>query len=230
MTRLGNTTRSRIGEAMTLKVIGAGLGRTGTLSLKAALEQLGFGPCHHMLELLPRPERHHYWEDAALGRPIVWNNVFEGFSSTVDWPYCNFYRELAEAYPDAKVILTVRNADAWFDSISRTIFPLQEAAAVNPTSPMERASKKMIWDFFHGRLKDREHVISIYEQHNLAVKAAIPPDRLLTFDVREGWEPLCRLLGVPVPGTPFPRLNDADWFKVKAELFAQQAKTGAASA
>jgi hypothetical protein len=93
---------------MTLKVIGAGLGRTGTLSLKAALEALGFGPCHHMMELLPRPERHGYWEDAALGRPVAWDKVFEGFSSTVDWPYCNFYRELSVVYPEAKFILPAR--------------------------------------------------------------------------------------------------------------------------
>jgi hypothetical protein len=209
---------------MTLKVIGAGLGRTGTLSLKTALEELGFGPCHHMMELLPRPERHRYWEDAALQRPVAWDKVFEGFSSTVDWPYCNFYRELAGLYPDAKVILTVREPDAWFDSISRTIFPLQAASAANPSSPLERASKVMIWDFFDGRLEDRDHVIAVYEKHNRAVKAAIPPERLLTFDVREGWAPLCQFLGVPVPAAAFPRVNIADEFKAKAETFARQAK------
>jgi hypothetical protein len=211
---------------MALKVIGAGLGRTGTLSLKAALEDLGLGPCHHMMELLPRPERHRYWEDAALGRAVPWEKVFEGFSSTVDWPYCNFYRELAAAYPDAKVVLSVREPNAWFDSMSRTIFPLQEAAAANPSSPMERASKVMIWDFFGGRLKDREHVVVTYERHNQAVRASIPAARLLTYDVREGWEPLCRFLGAPIPAKEFPRLNDSGDINDNAETFVRQAKGG----
>ena len=211
---------------MALKVIGAGLGRTGTLSLKAALEEVGFGPCHHMMELLPRPERHRYWVDAAFRRPVAWEKVFEGFSSTVDWPYCNFYRELAALYPEAKVNLTVRDPDAWFVSISRTIFPLQAASAANPTSPLERASKVMIWDFFSGRLTDREHVIAAYKRHNSEVEAAIQPERLLTLDVSEGWAPLCSFLKVPVPAHAFPRVNAAEAFASKAEVFAQQAKAG----
>src|SRR5262249_8628114 len=162
------------------------LGRTGTLSLKTALEQLGFGPCHHMLELLPRPERHRYWADAAMGRPVAWDKVFEGFQATVDWPYCNFYRELAAIYPEAKSILSVRDPNAWFDSISRTIFPLSEAVSSNPSSPMEQASKITISDFFDGRLRDRDHVIAVYERHNRQVRETIPPERLLTFEVREG--------------------------------------------
>jgi hypothetical protein len=94
---------------MTLKVIGAGFGRTGTSSLKQALEDLGFGPCHHMTEVIAHPQQVPVWEAAMNGEPVEWEDVFHAYQSAVDWPSAAFYEPLMERYPDARVILTVRD-------------------------------------------------------------------------------------------------------------------------
>ena len=205
------------GEFMSLSVIGAGFGRTGTLSLRLALERLGFGPCYHMLEVFERPEHIQVWQQAADGEPIDWDELFRGYPSAVDWPACTFYRELAARFERAKVILTVRDPERWYDSISATIFqaltrPAPEGDAVlEAHGPM--AQKLILERTFGGRLDDREHVISVFERHNEAVRRAIPPERLLVFEVAEGWEPLCRFLGAPAPQEPFPRVNSKEDFR-----------------
>ncbi|MGI9169631.1 MAG: sulfotransferase family protein [Caulobacteraceae bacterium] len=199
---------------MTLSVIGAGLGRTGTMSLKLALETLGFGPCYHMVEVFKNPDAPALWEAAAdalaAGTPIDWGPIFEGYKATVDWPGATFWRELAEAYPAAKVILTVRDPDAWFASTQATIFRRDYAAA--PTTPFESMLHKVIGAMFDRRMHDRDHAVAVFERHNAQVRAAIAPERLLTFEAAQGWEPLCAFLGVAAPDEPMPRANSTAEF------------------
>ena len=182
---------------MSLSVIGAGYGRTGTMSLKLALEQLGFGPCYHMVEVFKNPKAPQQWLDAALGGPPNWTDVFEGFGATVDWPSASFYRQLAEAYPEAKVILSVRDPQAWFESTQATIFARDPSHA--PDKVWGEMVSRVVNDLFDGRMHDRDHVISVYEKHNAEVQRVIPAERLLVYEASQGWDPLCEFLGVPVP-------------------------------
>lgn len=198
-----------------MKVIGAGFGRTGTMSMQAALEQLGLGPCYHMKEVLKRPSHAAHWRAARRGEPVDWRSFLAGWSSAVDWPACTFYRELLAAFPDARVVLTVREPARWHQSCLDTIynagrFPVRHLAALIPkVNEVFRMADEIIWDgTFQGRFTDRAHALAVYEAHIDAVKRHVPPERLLVFDVREGWGPLCRFLGVPEPDAPFPHLND----------------------
>lgn len=221
---------------MTLRVIGAGFGRTGTLSLKRALETVGFGPCLHMTSVIVDTDRAGPWHEAARrkasGEPIDWPAVIGRHRATVDWPGAFFWDELATAYPEAKVILTIRDPDRWYASAQGTIHGLHRLATASPATAIPfalaqaivpgagqvlRMSEAIIWDgTFGGRFEDRAHAIRVFERHVATVRARISPDRLLVFDVAQGWEPLCAFLGVAVPdGTPFPHLNDTDSFRRK---------------
>jgi hypothetical protein len=198
---------------MSLSVIGAGYGRTGTLSLKGALEQLGFMKCHHMLEVIQDPEQIEGWMAATLGKPVNWDALFEGYQAAVDWPSCHFYRELADYYPDAKVVLTVRDPRDWYDSISNTTLRvIKEGMASDPDRPPNLGSELVVKAAFQGNLDDPDHAVRMFNQHTREVQANIDPDRLLVFDVREGWEPLCAFLDKPVPAGSFPRTNSQDEF------------------
>lgn len=192
---------------MTLQVIGAGLGRTGTLSLKLALEQLGFGPCYHMVEVFKDPAAPDRWSDAADGAPD-WAAIFEGYGATVDWPSASFYGELADAFPDAKVILTERDAEAWYRSTQATIF----AHTPPPGEPFGRMFQKVIGRMFEGGINDHDSVVAAYRRHNAEVRARIPAERLLVYEVAQGWDPLCAFLGVPVPDAPMPKVNSTEEF------------------
>jgi hypothetical protein len=199
-----------------LDVIGVGFGRTGTFSLKAALETLGIGPCHHMLGMLERPEEIPLWRRAAQGRPLDWDVALRGYRSCVDWPGARFWRELAAHYPEAKLILTVRDPQSWYESASATIHRAAMDPSPAPTpviAEMRKMSREVVWDGqFGGRFTDAEHAKRVFIEHNEAVRREIAPDRLLVFEVAEGWEPLCAFLGVAVPDTPFPRSNDQEGF------------------
>lgn len=211
---------------MALHVIGAGFGRTGTSSLKAALETLGFGPCYHMTELLAEPERVRYWELAETGRPADWEGLFEGYRAAVDFPAYRHYRTLAERYPEAKVILTVRDPEAWYRSVRTTTYrasppPLRTAlfALKLPfSSRLRRLLRALnlarsVWrKDFGGRFEDKAYALSVYGAHLEEVQRTIPKERLLVYDVREGWGPLCAFLGVASPSVPFPHLNDRQNF------------------
>jgi Sulfotransferase domain len=215
-----------------LKVIGAGVGRTGTLSLKAALERLGFGPCFHGRHVLDHPDRLPLWHAAAQGGAVDWHQVFAGYASTVDWPGAAYWRELAGTFPDAKIILTVRDADGWYDSVHNTIFRMfgdgppdervTEARRIVPGLDVFTAfHRRMIWDgFFGGRFADRRYAIRVFEEHNAAVLRDAPADRLLTISAGAGWAPLCDFLGTPVPDEPYPHLNDPAqfWTRVAARV------------
>lgn len=193
---------------MTLEIIGSGLGRTGTKSLHSALNRLGFGPTHHMFEVFQQQERIPLWIEAGSGQ-ADWEAIFEGYRSAVDYPTAAFWRELADYYPDAKVIHTVRDPDSWFDSTQETIFRPGgfAATAMEAGGTMADFFKVVIRDF-PGRLNDRAFMTDYFRRHTEAVKAAIAPERLLVYEVREGWGPLCAFLGVAVPDQPFPTQND----------------------
>jgi len=202
---------------MTIKLIGAGFGRTGTTSIKAALEELGFDPCYHMIEVLTDPSQVAIWQAAISGKPVDWSTLFADYQATVDWPGCTFYQELLATYPEAKVLLTVRDPEKWYDSTAKTIYSLPRSSTMRIVKlfvPHFRRfyamNEQLIWQgTFGGRFEDRQHAIAIFQAHIEAVKQTVPADKLLVYDVREGWEPLCKFLGVPVPeGKPFPRLND----------------------
>lgn len=201
---------------MALSVIGAGFGRTGTLSLKTALETLGFGPCYHTLEIVKNPGFEERWYHAALGDAVDWDEVFSGYRATVDWPSAHFYRELADYYPDAKVILTVRDVARWLESAEKTIFPalrrsLSELEATR--QDRGRMARKVVFEqALGGRIDDSVHLTQLFESHIETVKSTIPPERLLVYEVSQGWKPLCAFLDVPVPDAPFPRVNEAKDF------------------
>ena len=182
---------------MTLSVIGAGFGRTGTMSLKAALDQLGFGPCCHGSEERHFAQGSDFWRRVFNGEPVDWDQYFEGYRSTVDSPSCKFYLDIARHYASAKVILTVREPDAWFESYGDTLLPLST----------NRDGQRLFTFLFGCEWDDRDGIIAAYESHNTQVQRSIPADRLLVYDVKQSWNPLCEFLDVPVPDKPFPHSN-----------------------
>lgn len=205
---------------MALAVIGSGFGRTGTKSLKAALETLGLGPCHHMHEIVEHPEQVAYWQAIAAGKPVDWNEVFRGYVSQVDWPGAHVWRELSEAYPQAKVIHTVRPPEVWWASFTKTIGKLMSHYRSLPLPPHIGAILNA-WEDMVGRpvlggdYSDKDACIAAYERHSQAVQDTIPAGRLLVFNVAEGWGPLCGFLGKPVPADTFPHHNlRADFWEV----------------
>lgn len=211
---------------MPLEVIGAGFGRTGTASLKIALETLGYRKCHHMKEVFESLRQIEYWDRASHGEAMNWDEVFQGFKASVDWPSAAYYRQLAETYPDAKVILSVRDPEAWYTSVAETIYPLNHAMPewIARIFPPVRKLKTMIirtvWQgVFDGRFPDRAHAIEVFNRNIEEVKQTIPPERLLVHRATEGWEPLCRFLDKPVPNTPYPRVNEARDLKRMVVVF-----------
>jgi hypothetical protein len=199
-----------------LRVIGAGFGRTGTLSLKHALDELGFGPTYHMEEVFKHPFHIAKWCDYASSGAADWDDLFDGYSSGVDFPVSCAWRELVARYPESKVVLTVRDPDSWWTSTLSTIyrgrdmFPRWMRRVVPLTGRYFDMNEQLVWDgIFGGRFTDRDHAIAVYEQHARDVRTALSPERLLVFNVAEGWGPLCEFLDVAEPLTPFPRLNDA---------------------
>jgi hypothetical protein len=216
---------------MPLKVVGAGFGRTGTLSLKSALERLGVGPCYHMMEVFPRPEHVAMWHRLAFGHPIDWDELFRGFHATVDWPSARWWREIAAHFPDAKVLLSLRDPEAWYKSMSDTIAqPLREPAPDDAPEIVrlqsEMVRKAILLETFDNRFEDKAHAIDVFERHNQEVRDTIDPARLLTFDVREGWEPLCRFLDVAIPDEPFPRLNDTATTQAMIRMMRERTRNG----
>ncbi len=217
---------------MTLKIIGTGLSRTGTMSLKDALEFLTGEPCYHMHELFRNPERLPLWEEAEEKQQTDWDTLFEGYGSAVDLPTTKYYAQLLEKYPDAKFVHTERDADCWYESAAGTIFA--------PALPMIRELRKVLdstngspnWDrlraikfsgqsvreeLFRGQTMDKSSAINIYNEHNKNVKATIPSDQLLLFRIADGWGPLCDFLEVDVPQEPFPHNNKRNSFAESME-------------
>ncbi|MEQ8232306.1 MAG: sulfotransferase [Gammaproteobacteria bacterium] len=189
---------------MTLRVIGAGVGRTGTASLKAALERLLGGRCYHMFEVVERPQDIEPWTRAAHGEMPNWQRFLADFDAAVDWPAAAYWEELAAAFPEAIVLLSHRDPEAWWKSASSTIFPACREAEESPW-------RRMVFDMFAARftadIDDRDAAIAAYEAHNARVRARTPPARLLEWQPGDGWQPLCTALGVPLPDEAFPHTN-----------------------
>ena len=201
---------------MTIQVIGAGFGRTGTKSLKSALEQLGFEKCYLMVEVNEHNHKHE-WLKAHRGQPINWDVLFNGFKATVDWPSCNLWREQLKHFPDAKIILSLRDSASWYESIMNTIYPYSKQSLDSEDPQLHYSGKwafEIIWDrIFDGRLNEREFVIDKFNRHNQSVIEETPSEKLLIFEAQNGWEPLCDFLGVPVPDTHYPHTNTTNQFK-----------------
>ena len=194
------------------------------MSLKVALETLGLDPCYHMTEVLAHPEHTGFWISAWRGEPSDWEGVLGVYEATMDWPACTFYGELMERHPDAKVILSVRDPERWYESVRNTIY---ELSVIVPRHPIYRIgytlvrllvlrgpgnidlADEIIWQgTFDGRFEDEHHAIEVFERHNAEVQQRVPENRLLVYDVKSGWGPLCEFLGVEEPDEPFPRTND----------------------
>jgi hypothetical protein len=203
---------------MPLQVIGAGFPRTGTLSLKSALERLGYGRCHHMREVFDAPRLQRLWEGAFAGEPTDWDDVFRDFGATVDAPACYVFDRLAAHYPQAKVVLTVRDPDKWYDSMRSTILSDGYIDTLMPTSLGPMLMKMLPFAAGQGAGHSgppdlsRVAMSAAHQAHVERVRRTIPPERLLVYRVSEGWEPLCRFLGRPIPDQPFPNINDRESF------------------
>ena len=216
-----------LGKECRVKVIGAGFGRTGTASLQSALEELGFGPCYHMIEVFEHPQHADFWEAAWRREPVDWDGILGGYEATVDWPACTFYEELLQRHPDAKVLLSVRDPEQWYESTRSTIYKLTKLSGRSLFSrislallslfrfgtftirPLQMADEIVLQGTFEGKFEDKRHAIEVFNRHNVEVQRLVPQERLLVYEVKEGWGPLCEFLGVEEPDTPFPRLNDA---------------------
>lgn len=203
---------------MGLKVIGAGFGRTGTLSLKTALEELGFGRCYHMVEILKRPDHMAHWTEIMRTGKADWKRVFRGYQSAVDWPVAAYYRELMAVYPEAKVILTVRDPSSWHRSIMTTFYQARRAFVVRMTGILPvlhqflTAMESSLWQrIFQNKLEDKQHAVKVFKKHIDEVTRFVPAERLLVFEAKQGWEPLCSFLNVPVPvDKPYPHKHKGD--------------------
>jgi hypothetical protein len=209
-----------------MKVIGAGMPRTGTLTQKMALEMLGLGPCYHMVDVLADLDQAPLWEQALDGQ-ARWPEIFDGFQSTVDWPGGYFYRELVEFYPEAKVVLSVREPAAWERSMRQTVWSVRHGESlirllssaqgcVNPQwAGFLNMIDRLLWEgrgTFAAGNDEPAQMIEAMERHNEDVKSSVPPERLLVWNVAEGWGPLCAFLELPVPDVAFPHINDRKEF------------------
>jgi hypothetical protein len=205
---------------MDLKLVGAGIGRTGTLSLKLALEQLLGAPCYHMLEVFEHPEHIAEWQRAFDGDAVDWSRVFEDYIAIVDWPGGGCWRELSAEYPEAVVLLSVReSADAWWRSATATVFAAMQR--VDPTGTNTDPWPTMVRSMmarFTPNWRDEAASKAAYERHNAEVRAEVPAHRLVEWQPGDGWDPLCRALGMAVPDTPFPHANTTDDFKAMMGL------------
>lgn len=205
-----------------LQVIGAGMHRTGSLSVKVALERLGFGPCYHGIEALRRSEHGEHWLAAhEADGAFDWPRIFEGYRAALDWPTAYFWEQLAGAYPDAKILLTDRDPERWWESHLRMFQHAGEFEQELTDEQREWAEESGFWrmrmalaqivtenpETFDGRVLDKEHCLRVFERHYDRVRRTVPAERLLVYRVHEGWEPLCRFLGVDVPDEPFPHVN-----------------------
>jgi len=200
---------------MALKVIGAGFGRTGTRSLKTALEELGFGRCYHMEEVVKNPGHLKHWAEIMEGGQADWESLFQGYQSATDWPVAAYYRDLMAVYPEAKIILTVRDPESWHKSVMNTIYQAGRGFFGRFTSIIPsvhqflNAMEKAIWEgTFQNKLEDKAHALEVFKKHIEEVKRVVPKERLLIFEAKHGWEPLCVFLNVPVPvNKPYPHRN-----------------------
>lgn len=215
-----------------MKVLGVGFGRTGTMSLKQALADLGAGPCFHMIDLIMGENRARdlaYWVRIADGETVDWHEVFDGWESTVDWPAASKWREMAAAFPDTPVLLNVRDFDGWYRSVENTILAVklaarageleQDANREQPAPELWGVIERLIWEGdFQGRFEDRDWVRKMYDDRIEEIRSTIPADRLTIWNLGDGWGPLAAMLGVDPPAHEFPRLHDTNEFRAEFGL------------
>lgn len=215
-----------------MKVIGVGFGRTGTMSLKQALADLGAGPCFHMIDLIVGERRARdlpYWVKVADGEPVDWNEVFDGWEATVDWPAASVWRQVADAFPEAPVLLNVRDFDGWYRSVENTILAVKLAARAGelaqganreqPAPELWGVIERLIWEGdFQGRFEDRDWVRRMYDERIEEIRSTIAPERLTVWNLGDGWGPLAAMLGVDPPAHDFPRLHDTNEFRTEFGL------------
>lgn len=211
---------------MQLRVVGAGLGRTGTASLKKALEQLTGGPCYHMFEVFEHPESVAAWHAAARGETPDWDLLMGGYTASVDWPAAAYWQELAAASPDAIVLLSSRaSAEAWWASMERTIIPTL-TMDLPPDAEAMALHRAMVLDMLERRFtpdwRDPRAAMAAYERHNERVRREVAPERLLDWQPGDGWEPICTALGEPVPAEPFPHENTSEEFRANLDSHAAE--------
>lgn len=207
---------------MSVQIIGAGVGRTGTYSLKLAINQLGLGPCHHMDEVLHNMPVHVPLWSSAVGGEADWSRIYKGYNSAVDWPTACFFRELLREFPSAKFVLTRRDPERWADSFGATIYKLiagRDQAPEEMRAWLDMAGNVIAKTGFPPGL-DRDELVQAFIAHNDSVKETIPKGQLLEFEVKNGWEPLCTFLDVPIPAEEFPRTNHREefWDRVNGKI------------
>ena len=198
-----------------LKILGAGFSRTGTSSLKRALEILELGPCYHMHEVFLNPENPKAWTE-AMTNTANWQELFRGYQSAVDAPTCHFWQQIHDAFQSSKVILTERDPDEWYESYYSTIFQVLSNPSLMASSAratLEMVRKLELDHIFTGRFEDKAHAITIYTQHNQQVKNTLSSENLLVFNVSDGWEPLCTFLDIDIPDVDFPYRNSQAQFQ-----------------
>lgn len=211
------------------KVMDVGLGRTGTMSLKFALEELGFAKCYHFSDIPKHPDHLDLWRAVSRGKEVDWEKAFAGYQASVYWSPCYDYAGFLNRYPEIKVILTVRDPEKWYKSTYDTIYSCNQLTLprkifLSLLTPFRPELKQLyaLWEFqdqmlwkktFNSRFHDKQHAINVFSRHIDEVKKNVPPDRLLVYKIQDGWEPLCHFLHVACPETPFPRVNDSDAFK-----------------
>ncbi|MCA9840371.1 MAG: hypothetical protein KC422_25905 [Trueperaceae bacterium] len=211
---------------MSVKVIGAGFGRTGTATLKLALEHLGFNKCYHSESLGDHPEHASMWIALLQGKQPDWTYLFKGYQAATGLPTVFFYRELMKAYPEAKIILTLRDPERWYESASQTILNLPSRPQfalmrlislfnndLKKVLPILTVARKVGIETFFNNDLSKDHVIATFKQHNEEVRQTVPAEHLLEYEVRQGWQPLCEFLKLPVPNEPFPKTNTLEQFQ-----------------
>ena len=203
---------------MSLKIIGASFGRTASLSLKKALEILGYKNCYHMSEVVTKPEHSELWL-RAWKREFIWDDIFDGYQAAVDWPVAAFWPQLMEAYPEAKIILSTREPEAWYESAKNTIFKSMDEGINSKNQEIRKRilmAKEIIVDgTFNGKLNDKKHCIKIYNENIARCKKEVDSDRLITFNPKDGWDSLCKQLACPIPNVDYPFINTTKEFEAR---------------
>jgi len=201
-----------------LTLIGAAFPRTGTMSVKRALEALGFGKCYHMHEVFLTPDHVPVWDAACDGTLPDWRSLFTGYTATLDTPACHFWKDLVATFPDAKVLLLRRDPETWYDSMYSTTYPVIMGPRGDVDPALQMIRRLFLDKCMHGRFEDRDFAVSTYRQYCDNVIDEVPGDRLLVYEASEGWSPLCSFLGYDVPNEPFPRKNTRDEFRDRSQL------------
>lgn len=210
-----------------MQVIGAGLGRTGTNSLKVALEILLQGPCYHMFELWQHPEDVVSWQAAVDGKPVNWQDFLSAWVATVDWPGAPLFDKMADAFPDALVLLSIRDGEDWYESMNSTIFSIMRKTPTADPNPTGKLVSSEFAKWLTLDIDNKAEVIAAYDRHNERVRNTIPQHRLLEWRPGDGWAPICDALNLPVPAEPFPHVNSTgDFFETVQAAQGGQVERG----